>query len=464
MIHDSRIKVLNDSPARAGGKYVLYWMQQSQRAGCNHALEYAVRRADELGLPVVVCFGLMDGYPEANERHYLFMLQGLRDVERDLKRRNIAFACRHANPHEAAIHYAKEAALLVADRGYLRHQKAWRKAAAEGAGCRVVQVETEVVVPVDAASDKREYAARTLRPKVKKLRAEYLVPLEERTPKHSSLALKVSGDIDVADPEAAAGKLKIDRSIKASTAFTGGSAAAGGWLDRFADTIVDGYDDRRNEPTSDRHSYLSAYLHFGQISPLEISLRVRDAQQGSAEDRAAYLEELLVRRELSMNFVEFAVDYDKYSVLPDWARKTLAEHRDDPRPAVYTRRQLEDAQTADPYWNAAMREMKLTGFMQNYLRMYWGKKVLEWTNTPEYGFDTLMYLNNKYFLCGRDANSYANVAWVFGLHDRPWGERPVFGKIRYMNAKGLDRKFDMAAYVARVDALEQSGGAADVMP
>ncbi|MDQ6654695.1 MAG: deoxyribodipyrimidine photolyase, partial [Verrucomicrobiota bacterium] len=163
--------------------------------------------------------------------------------------------------------------------------------------------------------------------------------------------------------------------------------------------------------------------------------------------------ELLVRRELSMNWVEFTEDYERYECLPEWSRKTLAEHARDPRPYLYSRTQLEAAETHDPYWNAAMREMRFSGYMHNHMRMYWGKKILEWTPSPEEGHATALAVNNKFFLDGRDANSFANIAWVFGQHDRPWFERPVFGKVRYMNAAGLERKCDIKGYVAKVNAL-----------
>ena len=174
-------------------------------------------------------------------------------------------------------------------------------------------------------------------------------------------------------------------------------------------------------------------------------------------DREAFLEELVVRRELAMNFVEFGEHYDSFRCLPHWARKTLSEHTEDHRPERDTAKQLERAETHDRYWNAAMNEMKKTGYMHNYMRMYWGKKILEWCNTPEFAYSTALYLNNKYFLDGRDPNSYANVAWIFGLHDRPWQERPVFGKVRYMNAGGLERKFDIEAYVSWVESLDSPG-------
>ena len=186
---------------------------------------------------------------------------------------------------------------------------------------------------------------------------------------------------------------------------------------------------------------------------MEIARKTLAGKAGSGKDREAFLEELIVRRELAINFVVHERHYDSYGSLPAWARKTLDEHRDDPRPHRYTRSELERADTHDRYWNAAMQEMLKTGYMHNYMRMYWGKKIIEWTNTPEYAYSTALYLNNKYFLDGRDANSYANVAWLFGLHDRGWPERDVFGKVRYMNDKGLQRKFDIDEYAEWAEAL-----------
>ena len=212
------------------------------------------------------------------------------------------------------------------------------------------------------------------------------------------------------------------------------------------------YADERAEPAREQVSFLSAYLHFGQISPVEIALAVARSKK-KQESRATYLEELIVRRELAMNFVEYEPNYDRYACLPQWARRTLDEHRGDSRPHRYGQNPLTEAKTHDPYWNAAMREMRVTGYMHNHMRMYWGKKILEWSPSPEQGFATALALNNRYFLCGRDANSYANVAWCFGLHDRPWPERPIFGKVRSMTAAGLERKIDIDGYLKRVDEL-----------
>ena len=209
----------------------------------------------------------------------------------------------------------------------------------------------------------------------------------------------------------------------------------------------------RSEPAREQVSFLSAYLHFGQISPVEIALQVSEAEV-DRPDAAAYLEELIVRRELAINFVEREPRYDNYACLPEWARQTLRAHETDRRPYVYGATQLAAAETHDPYWNAAMREMVFTGYMHNYMRMYWGKKILEWSSTPEKAFATALALNNRYFLCGRGPNAMTNVGWLLGLHDRPWVERPIFGQVRYMNARGLERKFAIADYVAWCERLD----------
>jgi deoxyribodipyrimidine photo-lyase len=450
MIQPARVQVLNEARENLGGRYVLYWMQASQRAQWNHALEYAAFRANELGRPLVVCFGLMDEYPEANERHYAFLLEGLSDVRAALAGRGVQFVVRRGPPPEVALELSRGAALLVCDRGYLRHQKRWRDDVADRAGVSVVQVESDVAVPVEAASDHQEFAARTLRPKHRRQWPAYLKPLKAVPLKVDSLELRIAGDVDVSDPAGALARLKIDRSVGRSTRFRGGSVAARRAFDGFLANRLNGYAENRREPAAGATSTISAYLHFGQISPLEIALKVKARRGVPDADRDAYLEELLVRRELAVNFVHYSPNYDSFDALPAWAGRTLADHASDRRETIYTRAQLESAATHDPYWTAAQTEMVRTGFMHNSMRMYWGKKVLEWKASAREAFAEVLYLNNRYFLCGRDPVAYANVAWVFGLHDRPWGPaRPVFGTVRYMNAAGLERKFDMEAYVAQ---------------
>lgn len=452
MIQNTRIRNLNERERRADGAYVLYWMQEAQRARGNAALEMAIRGANKYGLPVLVCFGLMDGYPEANARHYAFMLDGLADCAAELEARGIAFAVRRGMPGDVALDLSADAAAVICDRSYMPAQREWRQALADAATCPVVQVETEVVVPVDVASDKSEYAARTIRPRIHRVWDEYLVPLDETEPETNADGLAIGSDFDLSDPAAVLDALDLDRSVKPVKRFRGGRKAALDMLDRFVDDVLDGYAKGRNEPSAAQTSFLSPYLHFGHVSPVETALAARGSGNGSTDDRGSFVEELVVRRELAMNYANFAPGFETYDALPDWARKTLSEHAGDEREYVYDRATLEACETHDPHWNDAMREMVHTGFMHNYMRMYWAKKILEWSATPEEAFDTTLALNNKYFLDGRDPNSYANVAWCFGLHDRAWTERPVFGKIRYMNANGLNRKFDMKAYGEFVDA------------
>ena len=456
-MREERIQALNDKPSDPEGAYVLYWMQQSQRADFNHALEYAARRANALGQGLIVGFGLTDGYPDANERHYVFLLEGLAEAAAALHDRGIKFVMRAGAPDQIALDLADQASLVVCDRGYLRHQRDWRKTVAEQADKSVIQVESDVVVPVECVSDKVEFAARTIRPKLRKAWPKFLGGLSKTKMKTSSLPLAVTGDCDPRDIDQVLGTLSIDRSVARVSRFRGGTQEARKHLQRFLRSALEGYQNARNDPASPQCSNLSPYLHFGQISPVEVARKVAAAGNASQADAEAYLEELIVRRELAANFVYFHADYDRYACLPDWARKTLETHKNDPRPSRYTRGELERGETDDPYWNAAMQEMLKTGYMHNYMRMYWGKKILEWTNTPEYAYRTLLYLNNKYFLDGRDANSYANVAWVFGLHDRPWQERAVFGKVRAMKASGLERKFDIDGYVRWVADLPPAG-------
>jgi deoxyribodipyrimidine photo-lyase len=428
-------------------------MQQSQRARFNPALEFAIREANDRGLPVVVGFGLMDDYPEANARHYAFMLQGLQEVARDLIKRRIKFVMRKGSPGSVALGLARQASLVVCDRGYLRHQQQWCSRVAQAADCAVIQVEGDVVVPVEVASNKEEVGARTLRSKLHRTWDQFLTKLPAARVKKNGRSLRISGDSDPLDAEGTLARLQVDHGVRPVSRFRGGTSEARRRLDQFLRTDLAGYGTTRNEPADWQSSMLSPYLHFGQISPVEVGLAARQSRRGKKADREAFLEELIVRRELSMNFVRFNSKYDSFGCLPGWARKTLDEHGGDSRPHVYTRPQLESAKTHDPYWNAAMREMVHTGFMHNYMRMYWGKKILEWTKTPQAGYRRTLYLNNKYFLDGRDPNSYAGVAWCFGLHDRAWTERKIFGKVRYMNDRGLERKFDMERYIREVDAL-----------
>jgi len=449
-----RVQPLNDRGVQETGRYVLYWMQQSQRVDQNPALERALQHANDEGLPLLVVFGLMDDYPEATLRHYTFMLEGLRDAEQRLRERGLKMVVGHGRPDDVALSYADEAAVLVTDRGYLRHQKQWRSRVAEEAPCRVEQVEGDVVVPVEMVTNKAEYAARTIRPKIHEHLERCLQLSDPASVEMPSLDLDIEEGLSLDDIRAVTDQLDLDRSVgPVSALYRGGASEAESILSRFLEEHLDGYDGNRNQMQTDAVSHMSKYLHFGQISPVWLAQQVRNAD-GPESDIESYIEELVVRRELAMNHVHFRPDtYDSYECLPEWARESLAEHAGDEREYVYGRAELEQSETHDPYWNAAMTEMRETGYMHNYMRMYWGKKILEWSPDPRTAYDRTLHLNNKYFLDGRDPNSYANVAWIFGLHDRGWKERPVYGKVRYMSQGGLERKADPDAYIEKVDRL-----------
>ncbi len=449
-IQDARIQPLNDFDVRFDADYVLYWMQQAQRAEYNHALEFAVQQANDLGLGVVVVLGLTDDYPEANLRHYTFLLEGLTETRTLLAKRGIKMAVRRGSPPDVALELGQNAAMIVCDCGYLKHQRIWRDQVARKADCRVVQVESDVIVPLAVVSKKAEYAARTIRPKIQKHLDDYLIELKPIKVQNSTVNISLDG-LDLKRPADILAGMQIDRKVIAVSQFyTGGTSRAKKLFDDFIRSRLTRYQRNHNQPQTDDISHMSMYLHFGQISPLYLALQIKKADRPMEPAKDAFLEELIVRRELAANFVYYNTQYDSYQCLPDWARRTLSEHRKDRRTYTYSRRKLENAKTHDPYWNAAMEEMKYTGFMHNYMRMYWGKKILEWSSSPEAAFRTTLEINNKYFLDGRDSNSYAGVAWIYGMHDRAWPERAIYGKIRCMMASGLERKCDIQGYVDKV--------------
>jgi len=453
MIESERVSHLNKHPIKKRD-YVLYWMQASQRAEYNHALEYAVSTARDLDNPLVVFFGLTDAYPEANYRHYRFMIEGLTEVQASLKERGIRMVVQLVSPEKWVKALAGDASCVIVDAGYTRIQRTWRRNAAQSIDCSMVCVESDVVLPVSTVSHKEEYAAATIRKKITGRLDDYLVPFKKRTLKKDSLSLPFE-TLDLSSVDHVLSQLAIDQRVGRAPFFRGGTSEAVKRLNDFIKDNPSPFPDRRNDPTEDCLSGMSPYLHFGQISPLYIALEVQKAG-GTAAD--AYLEELLVRRELSMNFVWYNPQYDSIDCLPDWARSTLDRHRTDKRNVIYTLQEFEEGITHDPYWNAAQHEMVITGKMHGYMRMYWGKKIIEWSENPEDAYRTALHLNNTYELDGRDPNGYAGVAWCFGKHDRPWAERPVFGTVRYMNAKGLERKFAMKRYVEKIERLraEQS--------
>jgi deoxyribodipyrimidine photo-lyase len=448
MIQPQRIRLLNRLAVRKG-RYVLYWMQASQRAEWNHALEFAAGQANDLDLPLVVLFVLTDQFPEANLRHYTFMLEGLQEVHAALERRGIQFVLRRGDIEQEVMLMAAEAAAIVADRGYLRIQRTWRRNIAGHAPCRMTAVETDTVVPVEEALNREAYSAAVLRPHIKRRLPEFLVSLLETPVRRESLSLKIAGVTLRQSIKTILCPTKIDRTVNFVTRYEGGASRAKRLLAGFIGRHLADYPKLHNDPTSDCTSDMSPYLHFGQISPLYIALEIRSAEGIPQAAREAYLEELIVRRELAVNFTHYNDLYDRFESLPAWARQTLQKHAADARPYRYSADELEGGGTHDACWNAAQREMVLTGKMHNYLRMYWGKKIIEWSPSPEEAYERMIYLNNKYNLDGRDPNSFAGISWCFGKHDRPWRERNIFGTVRYMNEAGLRRKFRMDRYIEK---------------
>ena len=448
MIHESRIQRLNDQVIK-NNDFVLYWMQASQRAEYNHALEYSILKANELNKSLLVFFGITSSYPEANERHYYFMLEGLKEVQNVLQDKGIKLIIQKISPEVGVTTLAKSASLVVVDQGYTRIERKWMKYVAENIKCPFIQVESNVIVPVKVASTKEEYSAATFRPKIKKVMNRFFVSMEQNILKKDSLQFDFPS-FDITNVKRAIEQLEIDKSVKKCRNFIGGFSEAENHLQYFIEFKLDSYLEERNDPTKNCVSNMSPYLHFGQISPLYVALKILESNSPSVD---SYLEELIIRRELAINFVFYNAYYDAFESLNDWQKKTLNEHRIDKREYNYTIKEFENAQTHDVFWNAAQKEMVITGKMHGYMRMYWGKKIIEWTKSPEEAYKLALYLNNKYELDGRDPNGYAGVAWCFGKHDRPWKEREIFGKIRYMNAKGLKRKFDIDKYVQMVHNL-----------
>ena len=444
----TRAKMLNQENIN-NGKYVLYWMQASQRAEYNHALEYGIYKANKINKPLVVFFGITNSYPEANKRHYYFMLEGLKEVEKDLKKKGIKLVIQNISPEIGVVKLAKFASLVVVDRAYTKNERKWIKYVKEMIKCPFVQVESNVIVPIETISSKEEYSAATFRPKIKKILNQYLVPMKYQTIKKQSIDLDIP-IFDIEDLRKAISKLKVSNNIEKSKIFIGGSSKSRIFLKNFIEKKLDEYSDDKNDPTKQCVSNMSPYLHFGQISPLEIALNILVTDSPSMN---SYLDELIVRRELAANFVFFNPHYDSFDGLNEWQKRTLNEHRADKRDYLYTLEKFERAETHDPYWNGAQKEMMINGKMHGYMRMYWGKKIIEWTKTPQEAYKIALYLNNKYELDGRDPNGFAGIAWCFGKHDRPWKERAIFGKIRYMNDKGLRRKFDADGYVKMISKL-----------
>jgi deoxyribodipyrimidine photo-lyase len=454
-----RVTMRREGAPLKDSKCVVYWMQRAQRGVDNPAVDVAIEIANEFDLPVVAFFSAISNFPHANLRHYAFLNQGLKDIEEDLAERNVSFIVRRP-PNNSLEKLLAEvgAAMVIGDENPCREPERWRKVLAKRLTLPFWTVDADVVVP-SAMFPKHLYMLHHMRPKLLAEMPKYLVSMPrieirnggakrawDRPPGFESF--HVTGDVTY-------GWKDLDRSVKPVDSFTGGTHEALKRLKHFVAHGLKDYARQRNHPETDGTSMLSPYLHFGHISPITIALACEGAVRegkATAAARDAYFNELIGWRELSVNFVKYVPNYDSIECAPEWAQKTLREHAGDRRNPVYTLEQLEKAQTHDDLWNAAQTQMVKTGWMHNYLRMYWAKKILEWAPNPALAWEWAVILNDKYELDGRDPNGYSGIAWAMGgVHDRPWFDRPIFGTVRYMSGASTGKKFDSKRYIAQVN-------------
>lgn len=440
---ERRIYKLNDLGIKHGP--VIYWMQRDQRVNDNWALIFAQQKAVELNKPLIVVFNLVDKFLRAEIRQFGFMIKGLREIENSLTEKNIPFKLLIGKHEETLPQFIDEinCGLLITDFSPLKISRDWKSKVNENITIPFYEIDASNIVPVKIASGKLEFAAYTIRPKIKKLLPEFLLEFPKiEIMKKSDLIWRNNLD-NVLE------KLKIGINVPEVNWLQPGEYEAHITLQNFIKNKVTNYNELRNDPNSNAVSNLSPYLHFGQISSQRIALEI--LQTGlSQEVTESFLEELIVRRELSDNFCFYNHDYDNFNGFHEWAKTSLNLHRNDKREFIYSKNQFENAETHDQLWNTAQTEMVKTGKMHGYIRMYWAKKILEWTDSPEAAIETAIYLNDKYELDGRDPNGYTGIAWsIGGVHDRAWTERPVYGKIRYMNYNGCKRKFDVNSYIQK---------------
>lgn len=443
MINEKRIRLLQKGNETNGP--IVYWMSRDQRVYDNWALLYAQKLALENNKHLVVVFNLVPDFLEATIRQYGFMLKGLREVESELFKYNIPLILTSGKPEEKIPNLLNslKASILVSDFDPLKIKRIWKRDVAKKIIIPFYEVDAHNIVPCLYVSDKIEFAAYTIRPKIHKGLIEFMdefIPLKKM--KKSEI---ISDKVDWNKIEKS---LKINFDVKEVDWLKPGESEAEKIFDHFLQNKFEKYHELRNDPTKDHQSNLSPYLHFGQISAQRIALEV-EKFKGNPESQKVFLEELIVRRELSDNFCYNNKNYDSFDGFHDWAKTSLNEHRKDEREFVYTLEQFENGKTHEDLWNAAQQEMVKTGKMHGYMRMYWAKKILEWTKSPEDALQIAIYLNDKYELDGRDPNGYTGIAWsIGGVHDRPWFERPVYGKIRYMNRNGAEKKFEVKAYIS----------------
>ena len=439
-----RVRKLREGNTRNGA--IVYWMQRDQRVDDNWALIYAYNIAIEKNEKLIVIFNLVNDFLGASYRQYYFMIEGLKEIAEKLNKLNIQFVILTGNPEKTIPEFLikNKISCCVSDFNPLRIVRGWKEIVNSKIDIPFYEVDAHNIVPVWCASKKLEYAAYTIRPKINKLLPDYL----DEFPRIKKMKSPKLFENNISWNNLYS-SLKIDKTINIVPEFIPGSKAAGKVLKSLVENKLENYNNDRNDPNKKGLSNLSPYLHFGHLSAQRIALVLNDFKHND-ESVASFLEELIVRRELSDNFCFYNPNYDNFEGFHSWAQTTLHEHRKDKREYLYSLEEFELAKTHDLLWNAAQVEMVKKGKMHGYMRMYWAKKILEWTNSPEQALEFGIYLNDKYELDGRDPNGYVGLAWsIGGIHDRAWSERPVFGKIRYMNFNGCKRKFDVQSYINR---------------
>jgi deoxyribodipyrimidine photo-lyase len=441
-----RMQECNAKPVGSGP--VLYFMRRDQRVEHNWALLYAQEKALERKVPLLVLFNLEIIPERSNLRQYDFLFGGLKEVQQDLAKLNIPFFLTQGRSGDTVPSFIKEHGVgeLVMDFNPLQYALMRRDAVLKHINIHAVEVDVRNIIPCWYATDKEEFAAYTFRPKVHRKLTEFLtkIPSIKNHPySHKKKASKIVWDTLLAT-------LPIDRTVVPAPYITPGSKAAQVRLKKFIADTIDSYDVVRNDPTQNGVSGLSPYLHFGQLSAQQVAWVISNNTDIKKEAREAFLEELIVRRELADNYCLHNKNYDKVEGAHAWAQKTILEHKNDLREHLYTKDELEAGLTHDDLWNAMQNQMVTEGKMHGWCRMYWGKKILEWTPDVQTAIDIALYLNDKYELDGLDPNGVTGVMWsLCGVHDRAWNERLIFGKIRYMNYAGAKRKFDIKAYIAQ---------------
>lgn len=446
----SRTRPRNDAPVRGGA--VVYWMQRDQRAEDNWALLYAAMQAEVRQAPLLVLFNLVPTFGVTTLRHYDFMLRGLRETEVTLRQHNIPFYLVQGVPTDTLPEFVRmhDVGEVVTDFNPLRFTNDWRTKVGKALSVRLTEVDAHNIVPCWVASPKEEFAAYTFRPKVHKVLAEFLTEFPA-LPRFRETTLP-----PVTQWDELLEMVDTDRSVVPVDWITPGSAAASSALTVFCEEGLHRYDEDRNDPTRAGQSNLSPYFHFGQLAPQRAALSVQAATDAPKAARDAYLEELIVRRELADNYCYYNSRYDQVAGAHAWAQTTIAEHADDVRSYCYDRAVLDTGATHDDLWNAMQNQLRTTGKLHGWCRMYWAKKILEWTQGVQTAIDYALYLNDRYELDGTDPNGITGVMWsIAGVHDRAWNTRPVFGKIRYMNYAGATRKFDVKGYIARWGGEDQ---------